>query len=169
MAKLLSPALIAEINRVESDHVFTMLFEVNITGAPVPFRLAAYDQDIVFHGLVFTAYPVDVDSLEEANSAALVSLRVTTANVDQQLVSLLENYWANAADPNWQVTIWQVDCGNPDNTPYGVGELYSATQIGTDLRTCTLELQAEGVTLTKTVPGRRYTSSSGFPSVPRRQ
>ena len=42
---------IAEKNRLESDHVLTCLFQVEIPGAPLPLRLANYDQHLVFHGL----------------------------------------------------------------------------------------------------------------------
>lgn len=168
MPRLLSAALIAEKNRIESDHVFTMLFEATIAGAPVPYRLAAYDQDILFHGLLFPAFALDVDSLEDPTTAALVSLRVTVGNVDQAMISLLENYWVNVIEPRWQVTIWQIDAVQPDQTPFGVGDLFSITQVATDFRVCTFELQAEGLTLTQLVPRRRYTTSSGFSNIVRR-
>jgi hypothetical protein len=168
MPRILSAAMITEKNKVESDHVWTMLFQMDIAGAPVPFRLAAYDQDLLFHGLVFERYPVDVDSLEDALTTSLVSLRVTTGNVDQQLISLLENYWASTPDPHWSVTVWEIDALQPDQVPFGVGEVFAITQVVTDLRTAVFELQAEGVTLTRTVPRRRFTTTSGFLNIPRR-
>ncbi|HEX6827133.1 MAG TPA: hypothetical protein VF077_12520 [Nitrospiraceae bacterium] len=168
MPRLLSSALIAEKNRVESDHVFTMLFEAQISGAPVPYRLAAYDQDIAFHGLFFPGRALDVDSLEDPTTAALVSLRVTLNNVDQEVISLLENYWVNVVEPRWTVTIWQIDAMQPDQTPYGVGDLFAVTQVATDFRAATFELVAEGLTLTQIVPRRRFTTSSGFLNIVRR-
>lgn len=168
MPRLLSSSLVIEKNRIDSDHVMTWLFQADIAGAPAPFRLAAYDQDIVFHGLVFPAFALDVDSLEDPTTAALVSLRVTVGNVDQQLISLLENYWINTQEPRWQVTIWQIDALQPDQQPYGVGDLFSVSQVATDFRVATFELQAEGLTLTQQVPRRRYTTSSGYSNIIRR-
>lgn len=145
-----------------------MLFEATIAGAPVPYRLAAYDQDVFFHGLLFPAFALDVDSLEDPTTAALVSLRVTVGNVDQAMISLLENYWVNVIEPRWQVTIWQIDAIQPDETPFGVGDLFAVTQVATDFRVATFEMQAEGLTLTQNVPRRRYTTSGGFPQIIRR-
>lgn len=166
--RLLSAALVLEKNRLESDHVFTMAFEVNIQGAPVPFRLVNYDQNLIFHGLSFERFPVDVDSLEEPTSASLVHLRLTIGNVTQEFQSLLENYWANTGDPRWEVVIWTIDVMQPDQTPFGSGEVFSVTSVATDLISATADLEAEGYTLGRTVPGRRYSTSSGFPYIPRR-
>jgi hypothetical protein len=168
MARLLSAALAIEKNRLESDHVWTWAFLVDIQGAPVPFRLVNYDQDIVFHGFTYLRFPVTVDSLEEATTAALVNIRVTAANVDQTFQSLLENYWAQAADPDWRVTIFEIDAQQPDQSPFSSGQVFTVVSVTTDLITATLDLQAEGVTLTATVPRRRFTSSSGFQNIPRR-
>jgi hypothetical protein len=107
--RILHAALTAEFNRLESDHVITMLAQVDILGAPVPYRLANYDQDIVFHGLSFLRASFDVDSLEEATSASLVHVRISIGNVNQEMQSLLENYWASMADPEWLVTLWTID------------------------------------------------------------
>jgi hypothetical protein len=168
MARLLHAALTAEKNRVESDHVWTWAFLVEIVGAPAPFRLVNYDQDIVFHGFTYTRFPVDCDSLEEATTAALVNVRVTAGNVDQAFQSLLENYWAQAADPHWKVTIFEIDATSPDLTPFGSGQIFTVLSVTTDLIVAVMDLQAEGITLTSLVPRRRYTASSGFRSIPRR-
>ena len=168
MPRLLSPFLAIEKNRVESDHVWTWAFLVEIMGAPAPFRLVNYDQDIVFHGFTYIRFPVSVDSLEEATTAALVNIRVTAANVDQAFQSLLENYWAQAADPNWKVTIWEIDSLGPDLTPFSSGQVFTVLSVTTDLVVAVLDLQAEGFSLTSVVPRRRYTASSGFSRIPRR-
>lgn len=166
--RILDAALVSEMNRVESDHVITMLAEVNITGAPAPYRLVNYDQNVFFHGFLFTAASFDVDSLEEATSASLVHLRATIGNVNREFQSLLENYWASVADPNWLVTIWQIDARQPNLTPFSSGEVYSIQQIPTDLVTAAPDMIVEGLTLTRVVPRRRFTTSSGFRNIPRR-
>lgn len=168
MPRIYSANLTQEKNRLESDHPWTFLFELDIQGGPGPFRLAAYDQDIVFHGQTYFRLPCDIDALEDATNAALVHLRVTTTNVDQQIISLLENYWATTGHPQWDVAIFQIDATQPDQTPFGTGELFAVQQVSTDLLQASFDLVAEGLTLTSVVPKRRYTVSSGFLHLPMR-
>jgi hypothetical protein len=166
MPRLLSAALIHEKNQLQSEHIWSMLFELDIVGGPLPYRLAHADQDVTFHGLTFTRFPVDVDSLEDANSQNLARLRVTAGNVDQGFQSLLENYWGPATP--WQATIWQLDLSQPDETPFAAGEVFTVVQVTTDFVSAVFDLQAEGVTLNGTMPKRRYTTLGGFPGIPRR-
>lgn len=166
--RILNAALTSELNRLESDHVITMLAQVDILGAPTVYRLANYDQDVVFHGLPFLRASFDVDSLEEATSASLVHVRVTIGNVNQEFQSLLENYWATVADPQWIVTMWTIDCVQPDLTPFSAGEVYSILSIPTDLVTAQPDMIVEGLTLSRIVPRRRYTKMGGFASIARR-
>lgn len=168
MPRLLSTAMLVEKNRLESDHVWTLLFEVVIVGAPGPYRLAAYDQDVVFHGLTYLRTALTVDSIEQPTHAALVNLRVTMQNVDQQLIALLEFYWAPLASPVWEVAIWQVDMAQPDETPFGSADVFSVQSATTDFLSCTFDLVAEGVSLTAIMPKRRFVASNGFLHIPRR-
>lgn len=168
MPRLFSAGLIHEKNQLESTHAFSMAFQLDIDGAPAPFRLVNYDQDIVFHGQTFERFPCDIDTLEDATSASIVTLQLTIANVDQQLQSLLENYWAPVIDPQWMVTIWQIDCMDADLTDLESGEVFSVSKVSTDFLSAQVDLQAEGITLGRIVPGRRYTTSGGFLGIPRR-
>lgn len=168
MPRLLSTAMLVEKNRLESDHVWTWLFEVSIVGAPGPFRLVAYDQDIVFHGLVYFRTALTVDTIEQPTHAALVNLRVTMQNVDQQLIALLETYWAPIASPVWEVAIWQIDCAQPNETPFQSADIFSVNSATTDFLTCVFDLVAEGVSLTAVMPKRRFVASNGFLHIPRR-
>jgi hypothetical protein len=166
MPRLLSAQLTREKNQVASDHVITMLAQVDIPGAPVAYRLVNYDQDIVFHGIAFQRFSFDVDALEDATSQSLVRLRITVGNVDQAFISLLERYWG--PDAPWSVTLWQIDTRQPDETPFTAGEVFEVAQVSTDFLGAVVEVNAEGLTLTGTVPKRRYTSSGGFQYIPRR-
>jgi hypothetical protein len=166
--RLLSAAMIASKNAIDGAPAWTVLFEIAILGAPVPYRLANYSEDIVFHGLLFQRFPCDLDSLEDANSTALVNLRVTAQNVDQQLQSLLETYWVPVQDPQWNITLWQIDPTIPNETAFGQGELFTVESVRTDFFTAQFALVAEGLTLTTIVPKRRYTKLSGFQNMPRR-
>jgi hypothetical protein len=166
MPRILSAALTQEKNRLESDHPFAMLFQLEIENGPGTYRIAGYDQDIVFGGQLFLRAPLDVDLLEEATSMALVHLRVTTNNVDQEFISLLENYWAPVADPLWTVTVWQIDAAQPDSTPFESGEQFSVLSVTTDFVSASIDLVAEGLTLGTILPRRRYTTSGGFDNIP---
>jgi hypothetical protein len=166
--RILHPIFQREITQLSSTHVITMAFELVILGAPAPFRLVNFDQPISFHGLFFEPFPVSVETLEEATSAALVSLRVTAQNVSQEMQSLLENYWGSTIDPQWTATIWQLDAMAPDTVPLSAGEVLSVSSVVTDLVTASFELIAEGLTLGRSVPRRRYTTSNGFKFLPRR-
>ena len=166
--RLYSAAAIREKNQLDSSHVWSMAFEVTIAGAPVPRRLVNYDQPITFAGLLFEPFACDVDSLEEGSAASLVHLRLTLQNVTQDVQSMLENYWAPVVDPDWRVTVWEIDCTVPDRTPFTSGAVFTVTQAATDLITAVFDLQMEGMTLGAIVPGRRFTTSSGFAGIPRR-
>lgn len=166
MPRIYSAALAQELARVASDHVMTVAMQVDIPGALVPYRIVNYDQDVTFHGFPFLRFPLDLDILEEATSDALVHIRVTAANVDQSISSLLENYWG--VDPNWQVTLWQIDVQQPDETPFGSGAVLVVDSVDTDFLVATFDLVAEGYTLGTLLPKRRYNSTSGFENLPRR-
>jgi hypothetical protein len=166
MAKLLSFELAREKNKLASSSVWTMLFELTIPGAPAPFRVVNYDQAINFHNQIFLPMPVEVESLEEASSASLVHLRITIENVTQQIIALLELYWHT--QPRWLVRIWQIDARQPLLTPLASSEDFVIMQAKTNFMTTTFDVMAEGLTLTKTIPIRRYTVSNGFPQIPRR-
>jgi hypothetical protein len=166
MPRLLSAASIHEKNQLYSDHVISMLFRLDIPGAPVPYQLAHADHDVIFHGITFLRFPVTLDSLEDANSMTLTRLRITAGNVDRGFQSLLERYWG--PDTPWIVTVWQVDLAQPDETPFGAGEVFTVMQVSTDFVSAVFDVQAEGLTLSGTMPKRRYSTSSGYPFIPRR-
>jgi hypothetical protein len=166
--RILDPIFQREINQLSSTHAITMAFQIAIAGAPALYRIINYNEQILFHGFVFQPVPVSVDSLEEASSAALVTLHVTVQNVTQEMQSLLENYWAPVLDPQWTVTIWQLDAMNPNAVAFSAGEVLTVSNVVTDLVTAVVELIAEGLTLGRTVPRRRYTTSSGFVNIPRK-
>ena len=164
--RLYDTALIVEQNRLESDHVLTCLFMVEIPGAPVPLRLANYDVPIVFHGILYEPWPVNVDSIEDATSSSMTHLRIAPQNVSQEMIALFETYWYDNQD--WRVTMWHIDARNPDVTNFQSGNVYALMSSPTDLLTAQFDLVAEGMTLNTLLPKRRYTTSSGFSAIPRR-
>jgi hypothetical protein len=163
-----STAMLVEKNRLQSDHAFTWLLQVDITGAPGPLRYAMYDQPVVFHGQTFTPAGIQVDSQEDATHAALVNLRVTFQNVDQQIIALLETYWVTVASPVWTVRQWQIDPLMPDEMPFGNANVYSVQTTATDMVNAVAELVLEGITLSSVIPKHRYIATNGFAFLPRR-
>jgi hypothetical protein len=166
MPRILSNAMHREINQVESQVPLVWLFVLDIPGAGDPFRLANYPEIIVFHGFLYLPFGVDIDAVEDASSQALIHLRASFENIDQQLQALLETYWA--PDNLWQVTIYQVAATFPDEVPLSDGMVYSVGQVSTTWRDAMMELYAEGLSLSSTLPKRRYTALGGFRNIPRR-
>ena len=162
MPRLLSANMTVEKNKLESAHPWTMLFQVDIAGAAGPLHLAASPEPIVFHGVQYDAWVVDVDDLETPTSTSLVNWRVTKQNVDQQLVALLEAYWFNVIDPDWQVRQWDIDVTMPDEMPYGDANIFSVQQVTTDFYTASFDLVGEGLSLGVVMPKRRYTATCTY-------
>jgi hypothetical protein len=164
--RLLNPLLTRELAQLASEHVLTMAFELTMPLAPVPYRVVNYDQPITFAGLEFLAFPIAVDALEDATSAAVVHLRLTAANVDQAIPSLCENYWTN--DALWMLRVWQLDVRQPDLTSFDAADVFAVMSVTTNVFTATFDIMAEGLTLATLIPKRRYTVSNGYPFIPRR-
>jgi len=160
--------MLVEKNRLNSDNPQAHLFQVDISGAPAPYRVTDYDQDLAFHGFVYFRAPLAVDTLEEPTHASLVNLRVTLENITKEAIALLENYWVFASDPQWQCTIWTIFALTPDEMPYQNGEVFSVQQVTTDFMVGIFDLVAEGVTLSALLPKRRYTASNGYVGIPRK-
>lgn len=166
MPRILSAAMHREFNQLESATPLVWLFQVDIPGAGAPFRLANYPETILFHGLEFLPFGVDVDALEDASTQAIVHLRCTFQNVDQTMIALLENFWG--PDSRWTVTNYQVTAAFPNEVALTDGALYAVGQIVTTWRDAVADLYAENMTLSATLPKRRFTSLAGFPFIPRR-
>jgi hypothetical protein len=131
----------------------------------VPYRVANYPEEVLFHGLVYLPFGVTVDQLEDASSMALIHLRAAFENVSRELIALCETYWA--WDTPWTCTIWEIDVTQPNETAFADGSVYLVAQMQVTDETAVADLVAEGLTLSKTAPHRRYTTLNGF-TVPRR-
>ena len=168
MPRQMSVEMLREKNKLESAIPWIWLLQIDIGGAPTPYRIAAYNEDIVYNGFTWLRYGIEIDVVESPTHAALAQVRATVQNVDQQLQALLETYWVTVASPDWGVQLWEIIATNPSATPVGSAERFSVQQTTTDLLSAVFDLTAEGLTLSSTVPKRRYTSSQGYPFIPRR-
>jgi hypothetical protein len=157
-----------EKNRLNSTIAWTWLFELSIAGAAGAMRYAMYDQPIVFHGLTHEPAGIEVESQQDATHAALVNMRVTFQNVNQEIIALFENYWVYQETPRWTVRQWQIAVNIPDEMPYGAANVYSVQQTATDLVNASAELVLEGFTLMTVIPKHRYVTTNNFLFIPRR-
>lgn len=167
MPRTLSLALTQAKNQLVSDTPFVWLFEVNSPDFPVPIRFVSDVQPLTFQGLVYDPFPVDFSSIGEPSLGERQTITGIVANVDQQVISLLERYWAAVVDPQWQISIWQVLRSAPDEVQPGHAELFEVLSADTDLLQVSFEMVALGIPTRQQSTGRRYTTSSGFLKIPR--
>lgn len=163
-----STAMLVEKNRQQSINAWVWLFQLEIQGTGGTFRMAMYDQPVVFHSLTFLPFGITVDSQEDATHAALTSMRVTFQNVTQEMIALFENYWVFAENPVWLVRHWQVAVNMPNEMPFGRANVYSVQQAATDDMNAVAELVLQGITLTALIPKHRYVATNGYLFLPRR-
>ena len=168
MPLTLSTNMVTEKNRLASDHPWTWLFQVDITGAPAPVRLAMYNEPIVFHGQTFDPTAMQVDSQEDATHAALVNMRATFENVSQTMIALFETYWVTVSTPIWTVLHWQADITQPNEMPFERANVYSVQQATHNDMNASVDLVLEGYSLTTLIPKYRYTETMGYHNIPNR-
>lgn len=168
MARTLSSLLIASKNSLESTSPWLFLYELSINDAAATFRIVNYDQSVTFQGLTFDPFPVQLDSLTESDAGNISTMRVTASNVNQEIIALCENYWTSVLEPEWIVSVWRVDATQPNETPLASKDVYEVVSVATDLINATFDLRWQGMTMTRRIPGRRYTRSGGFANIPRR-
>jgi len=165
--RALTAALAKSKNALNAPNPWAVLAQIDIVGPTSPFCVTDTDSDVVFHGRRFQPFPFRLNNISENAAAEIRRMTIDAANVDQVIISLAEQFWASVIDPQWTVSLWFIDVTQPDQTPLNGADIYTVTSISTDLFSCTFELQWEGVTLTRSVPARRYSTSGGFPSIPR--
>jgi len=127
-----------------------------------------HNEPITFNSIVFNPYPFKLGSVEHNSSSELRRLTLSTANIDRQVIALLEEFWTSILDPLWKITLWVVNTSNPALTPVNSNDKFVILNARTDLFNVSFECQWEGLSLKKTVPSRRYVRSGGFANIPRR-
>jgi hypothetical protein len=167
MPRDLSAVLIAEKNQPDSVTPFLWVLELDSADFPVPIRLVNDVQPLTYQGLVYSPFPFEIGAVQENSLAEKQTLSITVANVDRQVISLLNTYWDAVVDPNWTVRLWQVLRSAPDEVPASHAEVFEVLSVDTDLVVANFELHALGIPSRQRSTGRRYTTSSGFSYVPR--
>jgi hypothetical protein len=167
MARVLSQMLTLIKNDVTSDDPLVWLFQVESPDFPTPIRFVNDVQSIVYQGLTYQPFPVDITSVQENALGERQQLQGVAANTDQQIISLLNTYWDAVPDPQWTLRLWQVVRSAPDEVPASHAEVFEVLSVDCDLLMATFELQALGIPTRQRTTGRRFTTSGGFPFLPR--
>jgi hypothetical protein len=167
MPRTLTATLIGAKNQVTSTSPFIWVFEVNSSHFPIPLRLAGDVVPVTFQGEEFLPFPVDISAVSENAIGEKQTAQGLVANVDRQVISLLNTYWDAVADPLWTVKIWQVYRDDPDQVALTDADEYEVMSATTDLLTVQFELEAVTLPTRARSTGRRFTKSGGFSAIPR--
>ena len=166
MARSLSLVLTQAKNQIESTDPFLWCFEVDATAFPAPIRFVSDIQTMTFQGQQFDPFPVSFDGIKEHSEAQRQSTNAVVANVDQQVVSLLEQFWAPVLSPDWTVKIWRVLASAPDETPLASAVTFEVVAVTCDMIAARFQLQAARIPTRVRETGRRWTRAE-FPFIPR--
>lgn len=131
-------------------------------------EITDFNRAIVFNSLTFQPYPFKLGNIEHNSASEIRRLTLSTANIDQIVIGLLEQYWVSVLDPLWLLTVWIVNTSDPSLTPVTTNDKYVMLSAKTDLFNVSFECQWEGISVRKILPSRRFTKLSGFPFIPRR-
>ena len=167
MPRVLSPVLVDEKNQIESADPFCWLFQLDDPGNfPVPVRFGSDVDIITFHGNVHDPFPLTFDNLSETSLAERQNARVIIADVDRQIISLLETRWRGVVLPAWTLTVWRVLVSAPNETPFASGIFFEVLGVQVDFFIASFELQNARLPTRALETGRRWTRSQ-FPLIPR--
>jgi hypothetical protein len=168
MPRLLSGSTVLAKNAIDGGNPFCFLLRVTIAGAAGQLLFTDNNEAVVFHGLTFDPFQIQLEPISEVSDGSFSRWRATFTNVDQQFASLTETYWI-IGQANWQVEVWQVDATTPDAVPITNKDSFSVMSIATDLLNAAVELQAADLQISTLLPNRRYIKSggAGFDRIPR--
>ena len=163
MPRLLSNNLIQAKNLLESNEAWAWLIELRINDLPIPERYTNYDIPIDFHGNTYTPLGIKIARMEDSDAGRLTRLAAIIENVDQNIISLIENNWLIATQfPNFIVEIWPVFVNQPDEMLESSSYRFRVVRIQTNYVQALFTLIAAGINVNSTLPRRRITKSGGF-------
>lgn len=148
--KTLNASLVLEKNKIASQSPWILLFELDLDGASY-LRLAAYPEDITFHGNTYTAFPAVIENIKENSQGKFDTLNVSVANIDRTISAYVENNSLLGRD----VTIKIVSKDYlSDSTAY-LDFTYRINKIHVSSEVATFELGHENLYLMN-IPRQRY-------------
>jgi len=170
MPKTLSAALITAKNQLIQNNPWCYLLQLQyrITTAPTwgYFRLTNYSTTITFNGNIFYPSPLSIGEITENSKGEVNRIQIGISNMEPLLLQKLKEYWLSVDSPLWQVSLWIVDTSQPAETAVANKEFFTVMSISTNLLSSVLECLWVGLGFERTLPGRRYTRTGGFPRIP---
>ena len=89
MARDLHADMKAAKNLIASDNAWIMLFEIAVSDVEV-LRLTNNEEAVTFNSLVYSPFPIMMETMEESGQGDLPYINVTVSNVEQVLNEYLE-------------------------------------------------------------------------------
>lgn len=163
MPRILTNNLIEAINLFEADSAWVWLVELQINNLPTPERYTTYDLPVTFHGNVYNPQAMKLAKTEDSDTGRLTQITAIIQNVDQVLISLIEQNWIIQTQfPRFTIKIWPIDVSQPDEFVEANASSYRVTNIRTNFETAVFTLVADGIPVNATLPKLRFTKSGGF-------
>ena len=163
--KTLTPALLAEKNRLNSTHPFAWLLQIEPNGVP-PFLRYLYNTrggSVTFHGNAFTPRELFVGDIEDGDAGDIAEAELIISVADKADLGVFDTQWVPITPPNWTLRAWYVDITQPDETPLASAGVYRITKMRADQINMHLTLKASGVSSVRMAHNRHYTRAQGFP------
>lgn len=88
----LSSVLIAEKNKLSSSSAWIVLLEITIPSYATVIRLVKNNEDVVFGGETYTAFPMEIDTSSWTSKGDIPSLGVRVSNIANTFNQILREY-----------------------------------------------------------------------------
>ena len=142
----------AEKNKIESNNAWLILLEVNIPSEDLTLRLVRNNEDIMWGGVLWQAFPFEVDGFSQNSNGELPSFNVRVSNIDRTVEGYLEQAGGGIGS---QVRILVVMSENLDLLTPEMEEEFSVQSVNYDSQWVTFVLTG-AVNLFRRIPERRF-------------
>lgn len=151
MAFPLSAAAILEKNKLAGDSCWPLLVEITIPSAPV-LRLCNNNDDLTWDGETWTAFPFELDEIQDTAGGELPQVVLRVSNVTQELQSYLED---NDGGVDVPITLRVVNSEHLDEVNPELELTFTCTACKYDVNWVYFTLGAN-LRLNRRVPERRF-------------
>jgi lambda family phage minor tail protein L len=153
MSLKLSAAALLEMHKIAGDTAWIVLVEVTVPATPATtIRLCNNNEDVTWDGETWTAFPFEIDSVDETGKGEIPSATLRVSNVTQEIQSIIEDVSGGADMP---VTLRVVNSGHLDEASPEIELDFIVTGCKYDAYWITFTLGGDAK-LTRRVPERRH-------------
>ena len=146
-------AFIAEKNAKVNGPIWLYNIELVPGSTAYDIKMAEWDTDITYKGLVFVKYPITHDGISENSSGEIDSLNVTISNVSREMSAYIE---ANDGLRGLKVTIWQVFKNLLADTHAYIEDVFWIDSCGYNQQAATFVLKGKIDLVNITIPTRKF-------------